>query len=149
MATVRDLLIGQSVERIRHILGASPRRFREEMFNRLGIKSKGAAAKGFRLSAKGDARAQRFLEVLGQQDAVPEDVLAEVVRNYLYSRRELLADALDFFDVEHNQGLTDHDLDFLEDLDEEKLRAVEAHLAEQGHDSEDVELYLRFMKMKR
>lgn len=148
MGTVREVLARQSQERLREVLSASPRKFREELFKRLGIKAKAGAAAGFRLSAKSDARAKRFGDMLQGEGSMPEELLSEVVRNYLYTRRSLLADALTFLEVPHKEGLTDRDLDFLSELEEEKREELQAHLAERGHDEEDIQLYLRFMNIR-
>lgn len=149
MTTVSELLARQQVERMQEILSASPRKFREEVFRRLGIKAKNAGGGGFRLSAKSESRAQRFQEILVSDRGVPEELLSEIVRNFLYTRRGLLGDALDFFEVEHRDGLTDAELEFLSEVSEEKAIAAERQLLSVGHHEDDVELYLRFMGIKR
>lgn len=145
MATVREVLARQPVDVIREILAASPRRFREELFRRIGVKARRGSGGGFKLASKGDARTKQFLELLGGSREVPEEALAEVVRNYLYNRRELLGHALDFLEVEHDGGLTDQDLDFLQELSAERRGALQADLIEKGHGEGDVALYMAFM----
>ena len=127
------------------LLSASPRKLREEMFRRLGIKAKGRS--GFKLASKGDARAGRFGEVLGSGVEIEEEMLDELARNYLFGRRELLGHALDFMGVEHNEGLTDSDLEFLEEMEAGKERELRELLSEKGHDAKDVDLYLALMRV--
>ena len=146
MPTVREIVVGQPVERVRQILAASPRRFREEIFRRLGVKQRSAGS-SFRLSGSDDGKAKKLVEVLSVRDDAPEDILSELIRNYLYTRRGLLGDALDFFDIEHREGLTDSDLDFLADLESARIVELRSALAQRGHSEEDVDLYVGFMNI--
>ncbi|MEO1233748.1 MAG: hypothetical protein AAFZ18_33105 [Myxococcota bacterium] len=127
------------------LLSASPRKLREEMFRRLGIKAKGRS--GFKLASKGDARAGRFGEVLASDTEIDDEILDELARNYLFGRRELLGDALDFLGIEHNEGLTDSELDFFEELEAEKESELRGLLAGRGHEAKDVDLYFALMRL--
>ena len=73
-------------------------------------------------------------------------MVEELIRNYFYTRRDLLSDALNFLEIEHDGGLTDADLAFVEDLDSEKGKMLKNSLREK-HDKNDVELYLVFMNI--
>ena len=144
MPNIREILASCSVQSTQAILSANPRRFREEMFRKLGIKAKSGGT-GFRLASKGDARASKFLEMLQGEQEIPDEVLAEVVRNYLFQRREMLADALDHLEVSHNDGLTDQELDFVAELETERLAELQEHLRSKGHSTDDISLYLAFL----
>lgn len=145
MSAVRRALRELDTPALGELLGKSPRKLREEMFRRLGIKGKGGS--GFRLASKGDARAGRFAEVLASDIEIEEEVLDELARNYLFARRELLADALDFFEVEHSEGLTDSSLDFLEELEAGRETEFRGHLVSKGHAERDVDLYFGLMRV--
>lgn len=144
MASLKELLSAQGPERIQALLSACPRRAREEVYRGLKIKGR-APARGFRLKSSTDNRADQFYERLTQDEGIPDDLLVELVRNYLFSCRGLLADALTFLDVPHKDGLTDNELDHLKELPAEKGAALATHLEEKGHEKADIELYLQFM----
>lgn len=132
------------VERFNEVLAASPKPFREELFRRAGIKAKGGAYSVKSLN-KNKVRSKKLLDSLRNGFEMDEEVLEEVIRNYLYSHRSLLGEALDHFEIPHEEGLTDADLAFIDELPEEKSEALRSLLAAK-HDPDDVELYLRFMK---
>lgn len=145
MASLRDILLEQGSERVGTILQACPRKTREELFRRLGIKGKGRRT-GFKLKSTSDERSEKFFEALSETERVQDEVLQELVRSYLYTRRPLLADALDFLEVPHKEGLTDDDIDFITELPEDRARALQQRLTAQ-HGEEDTKLYLRFMNV--
>lgn len=140
--SLRELLIDQGPARLEDILDACPRRSREELYRRLGIKSRKRA--GFRLKNTVDDRPSKVHERLSEQ-GLPEELLQELVRNFLFTRRTLLGDALDFFQVPHDQGLTDQDLDFMEGLEPERASELKSLLGDKGHAAQDIDLYFRMM----
>lgn len=133
------------LEQFRELVAASPRAVREEVFRRTGIKArrKGGAA-ALQSRGKADKRIEKLHEALSEGLALEDRLVEEMVRNYLYTRRPLLADAMDFLEVEHDEGLTNADLDFMQELDAKRRDALRAHLSPK-HDAADVELYLSFM----
>jgi hypothetical protein len=133
-------------ERFAQILAASPKSFREELFRKAGVRVK---ADAFSLSSapKNQLRTEKLLQALHEGVDVGEDVFEEVIRNYLYTRRSMLADALDHLKIQHDQGLTEADLTFLDDLPKDK-RLELRQLLEAKYDRSDVELYLRFMNLE-
>lgn len=146
MASARELLTSLETERFSEIFLASPKKFREEVFRRAGIKAKGGGAFQLSASPKNSVRIQKLVEALGGDDGagVDEEVLSEVIRNYLYTRREMLALALDHFKIPNDNGLTDEDLTFIEDLKAEDTEALKKLLLDK-FSQPDVELYLAFM----
>jgi hypothetical protein len=59
----------------------------------------------------------------------------------------MLAEALDHFEVVHDNGLTDQDISFIESLADDKRAALRARL-ESKFDRDDVALYFLFMKIE-
>jgi hypothetical protein len=133
-------------DRFATILAASPKAFREDLFRRAGVRVKGNA---FSLSSapKNQVRAEKLHEAIKNGLDLGDDVLEELIRNYLYTRRPMLADALNHFSVKNDNGLTEEDLSFIDNLPPEKGQELRA-LLEAKYDKEDVELYLAFMNIK-
>lgn len=147
MANPSELLARQTEKRFEEIILASPKKIREEVFRRTGIKSKGSNKFSISKGGKNSVRVQKLFKALQKGTELSSELSEELIRNYLYTRRDLLADALDHFGVEHEHGLTDSELDFLEDMDTEKAQALRTLLCEK-HEESDVELYFRFMNIR-
>ena len=146
MATPTELLRLMDADRFHEVLAASPKNFREELFRRANVRAKGGGAFSLKSPNKNRVRAAKLLTKVKNGQGVGDDVLEEVIRNYLYTHRDLLADALDALGVTHDDGLTDEDLDFIADLPTERGQELKSELA-QKHDAQDVDLYLRFMNI--
>src|SRR5688500_1003801 len=101
MATSRELLTQLDPDRFGEVLAASPKKFREELFRRAGIRVKSGA---FTLNTapKNELRTQKLHTALKNGMDVGDQVAEELIRNYLYTRREMLADALDHFKIAHD-----------------------------------------------
>lgn len=145
MAELRELLVRLDPDHFDAVVRASPKRFREEVFRRAGIRSR-AGAFSIKSVSKTEARVKRLQEVLGEKYPLDDEVLEELLRNYLYTRRSLLAEALDFLEVKHEDGLTDEDLEFVEKLAPEKVGQLRDILY-RHHEERDVDLYLGFMNV--
>lgn len=143
MKALRALLVRLDADHFDAVVRASPKRFREEVFRRAGIRNR-AGAFSLRSSSKTEARTRRLQETLGGQTALDDDIIEELLRNYLYTRRPLLAEALDFLEVAHEDGLTGEDLTFMKDLPAEKAGRLRDILC-RNHETRDVDLYLGFM----
>lgn len=146
MATPTEIVRRLEADRFAALLGACPKAFREQLFRKSGIRAKGNTF-ALSSSSKTEVRAGKLLDAIKGGLDLGDDVLEEVIRNYLYTRRGLLADALDHFNVPHEGGLTDADLDFIEELPPEKSRELKTLLV-QKHDPADVELYFAFMNIR-
>lgn len=146
MASPTEIVRKMNSERFATMLAACPKAFREELFRKGGVRVKGNA---FSISAapKNQVRAEKLHEAIKGGLDLGDDVLEELVRNYLYTRRPMLADALDHLKVKNDNGLTDEDLSFIDDLPPEKGQELQK-LLEQKYDREDVALYLTFMNIK-
>jgi len=137
-----DTLKTLGAERMDALLKAAPRKVREELYRRLGIKSKSST---FSLKGRSTEKGDRVVQSLAQGRDPGREVLDELVRNYLFGKRALLTTALDHLEVRHNDGLTDQDLDFLESLEPKQVKALKAALKD--HDPVDVRLYLELMRV--
>lgn len=128
------------------VLSACPRRARETLFTRFGIAKAKKKASAL-LPSKDPERIRRLQLAIGQlsaEDEQGQQLSEELVRVYLMTRRSLLGQALDGIDVNHDDGLTDADLDGFAELDDEALASLRSSLAG-DHNPSDVDLYLRFM----
>ena len=146
MAKAFELLGRLSPEQFTTVINLCPKKVREELFRRAGIKNRGGAF-ALKSSQKTEARIRKLHEAMSSGAELPDELGEEVIRQYLYHRRELLSDALDFLEVEHDEGLTEADLDFVEELEPAKGSALRGKLLER-HDEQDIDLYLGFMKIR-
>lgn len=146
MATPTEIIRKLAPDRFANLLAASPKNFREDLFRKAGVKTKTNA---FSLSAapKNQVRSEKLHEAITGGLDLGDDVLEEVIRNYLYTRRPMLAEALDHFEVVHDNGLTDQDISFIEALADDKRAALRTRL-ESKFDRDDVALYFLFMKIE-
>ncbi len=147
MATGSEILRTIEPELFDALLNASPKKFREEIFRRAGVKNaSGGGSFALKANGKTSARVKRLRAAMLKGFDLTEEISGEIIRNYLYTRRPLLAEALDFWEVEHDNGLTDAELDFIEELAPE--RGVHLRdLLQRNHDEADVDLYMAFMNV--
>ncbi len=145
MATPREILRTMSPDRFTEVVSASPRKVREELYRRLGLKPKKNSAFALK-KAEDDDRSGRLLAAIQNGEAVADEVLEELIRSYLSFRRELLADALDHFEIPHENGLTDQEIDFLSELPKDKATALRKLLLSK-HQPADVDLYFAYMNI--
>lgn len=134
-----------SPDRFTEVVSASPRKVREELYRRLGLKPKKNSAFALK-KAEDDDRSGRLLAAIQNGEAVADEVLEELIRSYLSFRRELLADALDHFEIPHENGLTDQEIDFLSELPKDKATALRKLLLSK-HQPADVDLYFAYMNI--
>lgn len=145
MPTPTEIVRRMPADRFATILAASPKAVREQLFRKGNVKVKGNAFSVSQTS-KNHVRAEKLHEsIVGGLD-LGDEVHEELIRNYLYTLRPLLAAALDELGVAHEQGLTDHDLDFITELEPARAAALRARLLEK-FDPADVGLYLEFMNV--
>jgi len=106
--------------------------------------------KGRKVSLKaGKNKAKAALSVRnGIVDAAEEQMAEEIFKTWLYARRDLLKAALDFFEIENEDGITESDLDDLEQAPVEKLVSLREKLVVDGIELKDLAIYLAFMKVE-
>jgi len=70
----------------------------------------------------------------------------EIMKTWLYGKRDLLSTALDFFDIKNDDGITEQELDAFEEASKEKLEELTAHLEEKGFELYDIAIYIAYMQ---
>lgn len=144
MTTAIELLTEMPTEKFTEIINASPRNFRESLFRAAGVKAKSRTFK-VKSTSKSAVKAKKLHERVKDGFEIETDVSEELIRNYLFTRRDMLGAALTALGVEHDNGLTDEDLDtIVEELSPDKSKALKDELSE-SHNPFDVDLYMRFM----
>ena len=132
-----------SQETFQDVVQTSPRKVRETLYARMGIKGKKKKV-GLRVHAKAQDRANQLFERLQNADSDKEvELCSELVRNWLYHQRPMLKTALDFLEVPNDNGLTEQETDFFESLEKEKCLLVQ-HLKDNGF-AEDHIGHLKFV----
>lgn len=127
------------------VIQASPRKIRETLFNRLGIKAKKSVT--LKVHGKLEERTKKLHARLKEASTKQEaDLCAELVRNWLYTKRDVLCDTLDYLEVKHDNGLIDEEPTFFQELSKEKTEALVNHLREKGHGDEVIHTYLAFVE---
>ena len=141
------LLERLSDELMAEIYALCPRRVRNMLEGKYGH---GKPRNGRQVSLKfGKNRAQEALTVRAGIVAGGDTQMAEeLIKTYLYGKRPLLKDTLDYLGLPNEDGLTDGELDVLEQATPETLRALFAVLREKGHSIEDIALYFAFTKVE-
>lgn len=140
-----QIIRGMSQETFRDVMHTSPRKVRETLYARMGIKGKKKKV-GLRVHAKAEERANQLFDRLQSGDSEKEvELCSELVRNWLYHQRPMLKAALDFLEIPNDNGLTEKETDFFENLEEEKVKALVAHLKEGGFATDHITTYLRFV----
>lgn len=129
------------------VIASSPRKIRETLFGRLGIKAKKRSV-GLRVHGKLEERTKKLHARLKEASSKQEsDLCEELVRNWLYTKRELLKDTLDFLGVENDNGLIDEEPTFFQELEKEKVQALVEAMKDKGHAPETIEVYLRYVEV--
>ena len=127
------------------VVAASPRKIRETLFQRLGIKAKKSI--GLKVHGKLEDRTRKLHEKLREATTDQENKLCEeLVRNWLYTKRPLLKATLDYLGIKNDNGLVDEEPTFFQELTADKVKELVTHLMGQGYAAEHIALYLRFVK---
>ena len=142
-----EIIRVMSEETFADVVNTSPRKVRETLYARMGIKGKKKKV-GLRVHAKAQDRANKLLERLKNADSDKElELCTELLRNWLYHQRPMLKATLDFLEIPNDNGLTEQEIDFFESLQEEQVKNLVAHLTENGFAPEHVSTYLRFVSV--
>ncbi len=138
------LVSTMSEETFADVIQASPRKIRETLFARLGIKAKKQI--GLKVHAKTEERTKKLHERLkGAQTKQEDDLCQELMRNWLYTKRAMLKAVLDHLGVKNDNGLVDEEPTFFTELSAEKVREIFAVL-KGTYPTEHLAIYLRFVK---
>ncbi len=140
-----DLVAKMSDDTFAEMVQASPRKIRETLFQRLGIKAKKTI--GLKVHAKAEERTKKLQEKLRAARSDQENRLCEeLVRNFLYTKRPLLKATLDHLGVKNDNGLVDEEPTFFQELTPDKLKGLVDHLRGRDFPLEHILTYLRFVK---
>lgn len=140
-----DLVAKMTDDTFAEMVQSSPRKIRETLFQRLGIKAKKTI--GLKVHAKAEERTKKLQEKLKTATSEQENRLCEeLVRNFLYTKRPLLKATLDHLGIKNDNGLVDEEPTFFQELSAEKVKALVDHLRGQGFPVEHIVTYLRFVK---
>jgi hypothetical protein len=139
------LVSGLSEDTFQEVVTASPRRIRETLFGRLGIKAKKRSV-GVKVHGKMEERTKKLHARLKEGTSKQEDDLCEeLLRNWLYTQRSLLKATLDHLGVKNDNGLIEEEPTFFQELDEGKVKDLVEALRGQGFADEHIWVYLRFV----
>jgi hypothetical protein len=144
-------LVGKMSETtFNEVVAAAPRKTRETLFQRLGIKAKKQI--GLKVHAKTEERTKKLHEKLksaetkeggGEQE---NRLCEELLRNWLYTKRPLLKATLDYLNIKNDNGLVDEEPTFFQELTADKVKELVTHLMKDGYPAEHIALYLHFVK---
>ncbi|MBN2359062.1 MAG: hypothetical protein JXR83_06385 [Deltaproteobacteria bacterium] len=140
-----DIIVDISPEKFGEIFAVNPRSVREALFSRLGIKAQTRRI-GLRASKGSDRVRALYDRLISDAGKMERDLASELLRNWLFTQRAMLSDALDHFGVKHDNGLTDQDIDFFEQLEAPKVTEL-CQLLVPKHGREPVSIYLRYLKV--
>lgn len=136
-------------EKVIEIYGSCARKIRnmlEGMYHKKSKKKKKVSLK------LGRNREAAMLAVRDGLVAAGDDQMAEeIFKTWLYGKTDMLKKTLDFFEIPNDDGMTEADLDPLEQASTEKIEELLGILVdspEGGFDLEDVAIYLAFMKIE-
>ena len=97
----------------------------------------------FALAQKNEARVVALFAHLKTVD--DDQMVEEILRTWLLSRRDILGAALDYLEIPHDNGLTESDdVDKLSSLSVDELKPLVKALSETAS-TDDIQIYLRFM----
>jgi len=140
-----DIIEDISPEKFGEIFAVNPRNVREALFSRLGIKAQTRRI-GLRLGKSADRVRALYDRLVTEAGKMERDLASELLRNWLFTQRAMLADALDHFGIKHDNGLTDQEIDFFEKLEAAKVTEL-CKLLVPKHGKEPVSIYLRYLKV--
>lgn len=141
-----ELLSKISFATFNEILSEAPRKVRESLYSHYGVKSKKS---GFLTPVKENKEQKnaRLKEKLHQASHQKElEFIKELIRNWLFHKRPMLKSALDFLQVENDNGLVEIETTFFKELDKDTVQSLIKHLLE-TFPKDDVMLYLYFMEV--
>ncbi|MES2504148.1 MAG: hypothetical protein V4534_04635 [Myxococcota bacterium] len=127
------------------MMNSCSRKVRETLFSRLGIKSKTSGVT-LQLGQKRDDQARKLHDKFKSSDSKAEsDVCQELIRNWLYTKRPMLKETLDFLKIPNQDGLVETELDFFKELPAGDVKSVFEHVSKQ-YEPEHVWIYLNFVE---
>lgn len=128
------------------MVASCSRQVRETLYARLGIKASTSGVT-LQLGKKRDDQVKKLHERFKNSDSKGEsDVCQEIIRNWLYTKRPMLKETLDFLKIPNQDGLVETELDFFKNLSESDAKAVFKHVSAK-FEPEHVWIYLNFVEV--
>lgn len=146
MAPYTAILRQLTPERFTELMVPLNRQSKERYFARHGVRAPKASVTSFaRPGQKNEQRCKGLHQSLQKLDDEP--LAEDLLRQYLITHRAMLAAALDYLKIPHEDGLTESpELAKFANLDDGMRPKLIGHLVEQAKvRREDAELYLDFM----
>lgn len=141
-----ELLKKISVDTFADIMTVSPRKVRESLYSHYGIKQKSPLILTS-VREKKEQRVKNLFATLQNADKPKElEFLKELFRNWLYHQRPMLKEALDFLEVQNDNGLVEVETDFFKELSESKVQALVSKL-KKDFPADSVLIYLTVMEV--
>ena len=143
MPAYTQIVREMSEAKFQEVFGVSIRKARETYLARHNIKAPKSVKKSLRAGAKNEARVVALFAHLKTVD--DDQMVEEILRTWLLSRRDILGAALDYLEIPHDNGLTESDdVDKLSSLSVDELKPLVKALSETAS-TDDIQIYLRFM----
>lgn len=140
-----QMISNMSEQTFAEVIQASPRKIRETLFGRMGIKAKKRV--GVRVHGKLEDRTKKLHVKLKEGSSAQEiELCQELARNWLFKQRPLLKATLDYLEVPNDNGLIDEDPTFFQELEKEKLTGLVTHL-KKDFTIESIQIYLQFVEV--
>ena len=128
------------------IVASCSRSVRDTLYARLGIKSTTSGVT-LQLGKKRDDQVKQLHERFKNSSSKSEsDVCQEIIRNWLYTKRPMLKETLDFLKIPNQDGLVETELDFFKKLSDSDAKAVFKHVSAK-FEPEHVWVYLNFVEV--
>lgn len=141
-----DLIQKISFDTFSEIISVAPRKVRESLYSHYGVKSKSRSILTS-LKDKKDQKIRQLHTILqGANNPKEQEFLKELFRNWLFHKRDLLKETLDFLGVENDNGLVECEVDFFKELPKQKVSDLIKHLKTK-FPSDDILIYLTFMEV--
>jgi hypothetical protein len=138
-----EIIRAVTADKFAEIFGASARQARETYFHRHNVRAPKKVSRLPKPGEKNQARIAELYEVLRQND--DDEMVEEVLRSWLLTKRAMLAAALDHLGIPHQDGLTEsNDVQKFEKLSAKEIKQL-AQKLEAVAPREDVAVYLKFM----
>ena len=141
-----DLVAEMGGNTFQEIIKSSPRKIRETLFGRMGIKAKKKKV-GIRVHGRLEDRAEKLhLRLKDGTTDQENELCGELLRNWLFTKRPLLKATLDHLGIENDNGLIEEDPEFFKALEEDKVVDLVSHLRAKEFSNEEIKVYLTFVE---
>ena len=135
-----------SFETFNDVIAVSPRKVRESLYSHYGVKSK---SRNFLVAVKEkkEQKAKELYEKLkGANKPREQEFIKELFRNWLFHKRPMLKETLDYLGIANDFGLVESETDFFKELNERKVADLINHLKPK-FPKDDILVYLTFMEV--